>query len=101
MTLQRIGAFSCAKLMGALYALLGLIIGIFFSLFGLLGAAAGLSGGGEDAAAGALFGALFGVGAIILMPVIYGLMGFVGGLIMAWLYNLVARLTGGIELELS
>lgn len=100
MVLRRIGALSCAKLMGMLYALLGLIVGVFVSLFGLLGMAAGLAGGREGAP-GAAMGALFGVGAIIFMPIVYGLIGFIGGLLMAWLYNFVARLAGGIELELS
>ena len=100
MVLRHIGVLSCAKLMGILYALFGLIVGVFFSLFGLLGLAAGLAGGREGAP-GAAVSALFGVGAIIFMPVLYGLMGFVGGLLMAWLYNLVAKLAGGIELELS
>jgi len=32
---------------------------------------------------------------------VYGLMGFVGRLLMAWLFNLVARLAGAVELEPS
>ncbi len=100
MVLRRIGVVSCAKMMTMLYALLGLVVGIFFSLFGLLGMAAGLAGGREGAP-GAAIGAIFGIGAIIFMPIVYGLLGFIGGLLMAWLYNFVARLAGGIELELS
>ena len=41
----------------------------------------------------------FGMG--ILMPVIYGVMGFIGGVIGAAVYNLVARWIGGIELEVE
>jgi hypothetical protein len=37
----------------------------------------------------------------ILMPVIYGVMGFIGGVISAAVYNLVARWIGGIELEVE
>ena len=37
----------------------------------------------------------------ILMPVIYGVMGFIGGVIGAAVYNLVARWIGGIELEVE
>jgi hypothetical protein len=51
MVLRRIGALSCARLMGILYALLGVIVGVFFSLFGLPGLAAGLAGGREGAPA--------------------------------------------------
>ena len=42
---------------------------------------------------------MFGMG--ILMPVIYGVMGFIGGVIGAAVYNLDARWIGGIELEVE
>ena len=35
------------------------------------------------------------------MPVFYGAMGFVGGLITAGLYNVIAGFTGGIEFEFT
>jgi hypothetical protein len=103
MTLRRIGVLSCGKVLGALYALLGLIIGGIYALFALLFAVIGVSTAQEsgDALAGGAFGVLFGVGSIILFPIIYGLLGFVGGLISALLYNLIARFVGGIELELD
>jgi hypothetical protein len=41
------------------------------------------------------------VGAVIFLPIFYGIIGFVGGLISALLYNLIARLVGGIELEVE
>ena len=44
-------------------------------------------------------GMMFGFG--ILMPVIYGVFGFVGGIIMAVIYNLIARWIGGIEVEVE
>ena len=37
----------------------------------------------------------------ILAPVIYGAMGFVFGAIGAWIYNLVAKWLGGIEIQPS
>ena len=46
-----------------------------------------------------------GTAEMIIMPIImlvfYPLMGFVGGIIMAALYNLVVKLTGGMQLELD
>ena len=42
---------------------------------------------------------MFGMG--ILMPVIHGVMGFIGSVIGAAVYNLVARWIGGIELEVE
>jgi hypothetical protein len=44
---------------------------------------------------------IFGVGAIVLFPVFYGVLGFIMAAIMAGLYNLFAGLVGGIELDLQ
>ncbi len=97
--IRRLGVLSVAKLQGTLYALLGLLAGAVFALFSLFGAALGSSlGSGHQ---GSIFGAVLGVGAIVFFPVVYGLLGFVVGLLAAALYNLVAGITGGIEIELS
>lgn len=97
MVLKRIGVLSCGKIMGALYALMGLIFGAIFSLLSLVGAMAGMASGEGEA----IFGLLFGVGAIIALPLFYGVLGFLGGLLTAFLYNLVAGFAGGLELELT
>lgn len=103
MVLRRVGVLSCGKVLGALYALLGLIIGGIYALLALLFAVIGVSTAQEtgDALAGGVFGVLFGVGAIILFPILYGVLGFVGGVIAAFLYNLISRFVGGIELDLE
>lgn len=44
-------------------------------------------------------GTVFGVGAIILFPILYGVMGLIFGAVSAALYNLFAGIVGGIELE--
>jgi hypothetical protein len=47
---------------------------------------------------GAIFGhAGFGIIFAIFFPVIYAVAGFIGGVITAFVYNLVAQWTGGIE----
>lgn len=98
MILQRIGVLSCAKVFGAVYGGIGLIVGCMFALIGMF---QGMFLGGTDLGAGAAaFGFLFGVGAIIFMPVCYGLMGFIGGAIGAFIYNLVSGFVGGMELVL-
>ena len=99
MKLKRIGPLSCAKMAGVLYAALGLIFGFFVSAAALFGVA--LGAGASDEPGMAVFGLLFGVGAIVVLPIVYGLLGFVSALVGAALYNLVARVTGGIELELE
>jgi hypothetical protein len=95
MVINRIGAISLAKISATLYAIIGLIVGALFSLAAMAGALAS----GDDNAG--LFGAMFGVGAVVLFPLIYGCMGFVASLIGAWLYNLLAGMVGGVELDVS
>jgi hypothetical protein len=53
-----------------------------------------------------ILAALFGHGGIgimfaIFIPIIYGIVGFIGGVIAAFIYNLVARWTGGLEIVLT
>jgi hypothetical protein len=88
---KRVGVLSLAKTLGVIYAVIGLILGAFMTLFSLVGAAMAQSG----------LGILFGVGAIILLPIFYGLAGFIGGALVAFVYNFVAEFVGGIELELG
>ena len=96
MRLRRVGVASVAKLFGVLYGAMGLIFGGIMSIAALFGAAIGAA---AEQDAGAIIGMLFGIGAIILFPVMYGLMGFLIGALTAWLYNLAAGAMGGIEME--
>jgi hypothetical protein len=91
--IKSVGVLSVAKIMGMIYGCMGLIAAPFFLLIGLLGSALGQH---NSALAG-----IFGVGFAVLMPVLYGVIGFVAGLIGALLYNLFARWVGGFELELE
>ncbi len=75
-----------------LVAFYGVVAVILVPVFLVLGAI-GLKTGGVDLAA-------TGIGFAVLMPLIYAAFGFVGGVIFAALYNLVAKLTGGFEFEL-
>jgi hypothetical protein len=98
MVIKRVGAVSIAKIAGVIYAGMGLLIGAVFSLIGMLGLATRLA---SNDSGGAMFGALFGIGAIIILPICYGIMGFIGTLIAAGLFNLAAGMTGGVELEVQ
>jgi hypothetical protein len=90
---KSVGVLSFAKIMGLVYGCLGLIFVPLFLLFGLLGSMAGQQKNP--------FAGLVGVVMAILMPVLYGVMGFIFGAIGALLYNLFAKLVGGFELELD
>jgi hypothetical protein len=93
MVIKRVGPVSCAKITGTLYAILGLFFGAIFSLVALAG------GFSSDTSGAGGFGAVIGVGAIILFPICYGILGFVTTLIGAWLYNVLAAMVGGIVIE--
>lgn len=92
MVVRRIGILSAGKVLGCLYALAGLLMGAFVSLFAVAGASLAKDGSGPAAVA-------LGAGAVILLPLAYGICGFLAGIISAALYNLVASITGGIEID--
>jgi hypothetical protein len=86
--LTNISPLRAGIVLGVLYGLLGLIFVPFFLLLALFGA----KSGGPFAAFGGVFFA-------VLFPVIYAVAGFIGGIIAAAVYNLVAKWTGGLEFE--
>lgn len=90
-TLRRLDVLSVGKMLGVLYALIGVIIGAVMVVAGLVGAAAG---GGPE-------GAIGGVVVAVLMPIFYGAAGFIGGLLLAVFYNLCANLIGGVTFDLE
>lgn len=99
-TLKRIGPGSAFKIGLVTYAILGLIIGICMALFSMVAGSLGSLAGGEAASARALgFG--FGLGAIIVVPVMYGIIGGIAAAIGAVIYNLVAGWVGGLEVDIN
>ena len=95
MVINRVQPLSLAKIAATLYAAMGLLIGIGITLFAAAGAFA------NAPSQRGLFGTLFGAGALIIMPVMYACFGFIGSLIAALLYNVVAAAVGGIELDVE
>lgn len=93
---KKFGALSVGKICGLVYAVIAFIIGFFVTVFALISVATAT--GEEKSAFGSI---LFGVGAIIFLPILYGVLGFIGGVISAWIYNVAARWIGGIEVELE
>lgn len=86
--IKSIGVLSVAKISGAIGALVGLVIGIpvavvvyFTGSSWQLGAA--------------------GWVALVALPLLYGAVGFIGGALYAWLYNVVSGWVGGIEVDLA
>jgi hypothetical protein len=46
-----------------------------------------------------MVGMLFGAGSIIILPICYGIIGFIGALLSAFIYNIAAKVTGGVEVD--
>jgi hypothetical protein len=76
--------------MAIIYAFIGLFIGVIVWLVGRMGGFAGSD---------SMFASGYGVGAIVVLPIVYGGIGFVGMLIITSLYNWAAGLVGGIEIQ--
>jgi len=91
MVIKRVGVLRLAVFQSALMAAFGLIAALFVISFGAMFARAG---GGSAA----MFG---GVAALIIFPIMYGVIGFIAGAIGGALYNLVAGVVGGIEIEVE
>jgi len=92
-TIKSVGVLSVAKIMGAIYAVMGLILLPFFLLAGFIGSMAGEHGNPLGAIGGLVFG--------LFAPVFYGAIGFVFGAIGAFLYNVMAKWLGGIEVQVQ
>lgn len=96
MVIKSVGVLSVAKMYGAIAAAMGLLFGIFFALFSVV-AGAGLAG--YDDATGGLMASMFGIGAVVMLPIFYGCMGFVAGAVGALFYNAFAGMVGGVEIR--
>jgi len=95
MVIKRFEPLSVGKIAGVLYAAVGLVVGVIVSLAATIG---GLAGRSEF---GAFTGGLVGIGAIIVLPIFYGVLGLLVAVIAAWLYNLAAGYVGGIEIDVQ
>jgi len=89
--IKSVGVFSVAKASGAIYGGIGLIVMPFLALISFVSFASGHNP----------FGALSGLAVAVIVPIFYGLVGFIGGALGAFVYNLVAKWLGGIEIRLE
>lgn len=94
--LKRFGVMSVAKLYAILMAVFGFVVGLFVAILTFIAGIVNSAAFGFDSAA-LSFG--FGLASIIIFPIIYAILGFVCGAIMAFLYNIVAGKIGGIEMD--
>ncbi len=98
--IRRVEPRSAFKMGLALYGALGLLVGIIMALVSMIIGLAGLSApaGGSSESLLIRFGV--GVGAIIVAPILYGVLGGTFAMLAALMYNLVARWLGGLEVDM-
>ena len=94
--LKSVGVLSCGKISGIVYGFMGLILGSILSLvvvLELMPVSLTHRGDFPDI--------LVGIGAIIFLPIVYAVSGFITGVIAAFIYNLAASFFGGLEFEVG
>ena len=77
-----------------LFSILGFLLAIPFSFFSYLVSSFSPSSVQDESSS--IFGLLF----IIIMPILYGIGGTIMNVIMAAIYNIIAKKMGGLKIEL-
>ena len=97
MVIRRVDPLSVGKIAAVLQALMGLLFGAILLLIRMAGA----TFAGEAGEGGPFVGLLFGAGAIVVLPIFYGVLGFIFAVIGAALYNVLAGIVGGVRIEVE
>jgi hypothetical protein len=98
MVIRRVNPMSAAKIGGTLGVMLGVLVGACISLF-MLAFGSAMAAASDEAAGGAIVGMFFGVGAIVVLPIMYGVGMFIMGALYSALFNVAAKWTGGLEVD--
>ena len=92
--LKRIDPVKWGIIVGLLYAILSLVVMIpMFGIMSLTGGALANNAGGL----GFLFGS--GIAVIFIAPIIYGVLGFIFGVIGAAILNFILKRTKGLDMD--
>jgi hypothetical protein len=97
MVVRHIGVWSAARIYAIISAGIGLVIGLCVAMVSVVGGA--LAAANSDMPSWAM--PMFGVGSIVLFPILYGVMGLIGGAIGAALFNFGARIGGGLQIDVQ
>ncbi len=90
--LARLGVLSTAIVSAVLHALLGLVVGVAVFVASLFLPAPAIPLVGRTLAGGL---------AIVALPALYGVVGFLAGALLSFVYNLTAGLVGGVRVLLE
>jgi hypothetical protein len=91
--IKSIAPLQLGKMMALTYGIMGLIFCPFFLIMSFL-----MPHVPNQQRAGMM---MFGTGFAIAMPFLYAFFGFVFGIIGAFIYNVIAKWIGGIEVEVE
>ena len=92
--LKRVSPASAFKVGLVAYGIVGLIVGMFCSLIAVTGVR-------FASHAHMPIVSRVGIFAVILCPIFYGMIGGIGAVIAAGIYNLVADWVGGLEVDIG
>jgi hypothetical protein len=88
--IKSVDVMSVAKIKAVFGIIIGLVYGIMAAfVFGAMGMSRGATGL-----------EVFGIASIVIFPIIFAIMAFICGAIVAVLYNVVAGWVGGIRVDL-
>ena len=96
--ITKIEPLQFGKILAALYAVMSLLFVPFMIMFSLI-ANSVPQPEGQEMPTGFFLG--FGLVFCLLAPIFYGIMGFLTGVVGAFIYNLTAKKIGGIEVEVE
>jgi hypothetical protein len=101
--IHRIGIFSLGKVSAVMYALFGLLGGVFMTGISLISMIFNDSSHSAYSSYGSssIVSMITGLGAVVCLPILYGILGFLGGIITAFFLNLALKYAGGLEVEAS
>lgn len=103
--IRKLGILSVAKMYAVMMLVISLLISIPYGLFIIvLSLIGGAGAGSQDGLSGLALGGggiVVGLAVMIGLPIFYGCIGFIAGIIGALVYNILAGIVGGIEIEVE
>jgi hypothetical protein len=96
--IKRFGILSVAKINAAISLVIGLILSVLWIMFaGVAGIARGINSAAIGSAA---MNGASGLVVIIFVTIVYAIVGFIAGALVAFLYNVAAGWFGGIQMDI-
>ena len=100
--INKIKVLAFAKFQSILMTMVGLLAAILYSFGGLIiDILVSLEWITSSETPGLSYGTVLAFGALIAMPILFAIVGFLGGIIEAILYNLYARWFGGMDIDFT